>query len=135
MIGASMSNPKSRPSFRLCGGMAAIALLSACGGFEGTQRYSGPTSVIATGQDHGNDEDVLKDGEAAIAYDPDGCQVWIIDDGIEGYSSPRFNPVTGLPVCDDKHPPGTVVGPYETESAPIADRVSGPGRKAVVPKP
>ncbi len=107
--------------------------LSGCGaytegfGFEGTQPYSGPDSVIATGQDQGTDEGDLIDGQAGIAYDPDGCQVWIIDDGIEGYSSPRFNPKTGLPICDGKYPPGTVIGPYEPESAPFPDRVSGPG--------
>lgn len=117
--------------------LAMLLLLAGCGGlevfgFEGTHRYSGPTSVIATGQDQGRDEDVLRDGQAAIAYDPDGCQVWIIDDGLEGYSSPRFDPATGLPVCDGKYPPGTVLGRYETESAPIPDGVSGPGRKAVV---
>ncbi len=105
-------------------------LLSGCGGFfegvEGTQPYSGPDSVIATAEDYGRDDVGLKDGEAAIAYDPDGCQVWIIDDGIEGYSSPRFDPKTGLPVCDNKYPPGTVIGVYETSDAGIADRVSGP---------
>lgn len=107
--------------------------LSGCGaytegfGFEGTQRYSGPDSVIATGQDQGTDDGDLIDGQAAIAYDPDGCQVWIIDDGVEGYASPRFNPTTGLPVCDGAYPPGTVLGPYETDSAPFPDRVSGPG--------
>ncbi len=94
--------------------------------FEGTQPYSGPDSVIATAEDYGEDDAALVDGQAAIAYDPDGCQVWIIDDGVEGYSSPRFNPKTGLPVCDGKYPPGTVIGPYETESAPGPDRVSGP---------
>jgi hypothetical protein len=94
--------------------------------FEGTERYSGPDSVIATAEDYGEDDAALVDGQAAIAYDPDGCQVWIIDDGIEGYSTPRFNPKTGLPVCDSKYPPGTVLGPYETESAPGPDRVSGP---------
>ncbi len=96
--------------------------------FEGTERYSGPESVIATAEDFGEDDAALVDGQAAIAYDPDGCQVWIIDDGVEGYSSPRFNPKTGLPVCDGKYPPGTVLGPYETESAPGPDRVSGPAR-------
>ncbi|WP_128515129.1 hypothetical protein [Tabrizicola thermarum] len=105
-------------------------LLSGCGGFfegvEGTQPYSGPDSVIATAEDYGHDKVALKDGEAAIAYDPDGCQVWIIDDGIEGYSSPRFDPRTGLPVCDGKYPPGTVIGVYETSDAGIPDRVSGP---------
>lgn len=105
-------------------------LLSGCGGFfegvEGTRRYSGPDSVIATAQDYGRDSSKLSDGEAAIAYDPDGCQVWIIDDGLEGYSTPRFDPKTGLPVCDDKYPPGTVIGVYETRDAGISDRVSGP---------
>ncbi len=72
-------------------------------------------------------------GQAGIAYDPDGCQVWIIDDGIEGYATPRFDPETGLPVCDGRHPPGTLLGVYETESAPFPDRVSGPGTGEMAP--
>ena len=106
------------------------SLLSGCGGLveavEGTVPYSGADSVIATAQDYGRDDSKLQDGEAAIAYDPDGCQVWIIDDGLEGYSTPRFNPKTGLPICDGKYPPGTVIGAYETSDAGIADQVSGP---------
>ena len=101
--------------------------LSACASgefFEDVERYSGPDSVIAKASDSGTDNDLgLVDGEAAIAYDPDGCQVWIIDDGVEGYSSPRFNPKTGLPVCDGKYPPGTVIGRYETATAPGPDYV------------
>ena len=133
-------NGLTHAPLRLTAAFGLVLGLTGCGGveyfgFEGTHPYKGPTSVIATGQDQGRDEDVLKDGEAAIAYDPDGCQVWIIDDGLEGYSSPRFDPKTGLPVCDGKYPPGTVLGRYETESAPIPDGVSGPGRKAVVRKP
>ncbi len=99
---------------------------------EGARAYSGPTSVIATGQDQGIDTGVLIDGEAALAYDPDGCQVWIMDDGLEGYATPRFDPKSGLPVCNDKYPPGTVLGNYQTSNAGIPDRVSGPGRKTVV---
>lgn len=128
---------KGRAGNRL--GRLGLALLigtsvSGCGRgfyevFEGTERYSGPDSVIATAEDYGEDDAALVDGQAAIAYDPDGCQVWIIDDGVEGYSSPRFNPKTGLPVCDGKYPPGTVIGPYETDSAPGPDRVSGPATK------
>lgn len=92
--------------------------------FENVQRYSGPDSVIAKASDSGADDDPgLIDGEAAIAYDPDGCQVWIIDDGVEGYSSPRFDPATGLPICDGKYPPGTVLGPYESSTAPSPDYV------------
>ena len=125
---------------RLALAFGAALVVSGCAyteglGYEGTQEYSGPTSVIATGQDQGTDDGVLVDGQAAIAYDPDGCQVWIIDDGIEGYASPRFDPKTGLPVCDGKYPPGTVIGKYETDSAPYKDRVSGPGQSAVVTAP
>ncbi|MES2542737.1 MAG: hypothetical protein V4720_09300 [Pseudomonadota bacterium] len=101
--------------------------LSACASgefFEDVQRYGGPDSVIAKASDSGTDDDPgLVDGEAAIAYDPDGCQVWIIDDGVEGYSSPRSDPRTGLPICDGKYPPGTVLGPYETSTAPGPDYV------------
>jgi len=101
--------------------------LSACSSgefFENVKRYGGPDTVIAKASDSGADDDPgLVDGEAAIAYDPDGCQVWIIDDGVEGYSSPRFDPATGLPICDGKYPPGTVLGPYETSTAPGPDYV------------
>jgi hypothetical protein len=103
--------------------LAVGASLSGCGLLEGSRLYHGPNSVIATDDDTGTDDGGLVDGEAAIAYDPDGCQVWIIDDGLEGYSSPRFDPKTGLPVCDDKYPPGTVLGDYQSSSSPIADRV------------
>jgi hypothetical protein len=112
--------------------LALATGLSGCGaerfGFEGTQNYTGPDSVVATGQDQGVDDSDLIDGQAGIAYDPDGCQVWIIDDGIEGYATPRFDPATGLPICDGRYPPGTLLGPYESDSAPFPDAVSGPGR-------
>jgi hypothetical protein len=100
--------------------------LSACASgeyFEDVKRYHGPDSVIAKGSDSGTDDVGLVDGEAAIAYDPDGCQVWIIDDGVEGYSTPRVDPKTGLPICDGAYPPGTVLGPYETSNAPGPDYV------------
>ena len=133
MMLAGMTMPAFRParSVRLGLLLGLGTAVSGCGaglieGIEGTQRYSGPDSVIATAEDFGRDKVGLVDGEAAIAYDPDGCQVWIIDDGVEGYSSPRFDPKTGLPVCDGKYPPGTVLGVYETADAGIRDSVSGP---------
>ncbi len=117
-------------------GLIAALLLSGCIGEqgEGTQRYSGADSIIATGQDQGSDEGVLTNGNAAIAYDPDGCQNWIMDDGLEGYSTPRYDPVSGLPVCNNKYPPGTVINEYQTGTEGIKDRVSGPGIKTVVVK-
>jgi hypothetical protein len=96
--------------------------LAGCG--EGLVPYGkSPDTVIATARDGGSDAGGLRNGEAAIVYDPDGCQGWIIDDGAEGYSGRRFDPVSGLPVCNNQYPPGTVVGNYQTESSPIRDRV------------
>lgn len=78
--------------------------------------YSGSNSLIAAPVDRGLiDRGVLRDGEAAIVYDPDGCQGWLIDDGIEGYSGRRFDPVSGLPICNNAYPPGTVLGNYQTD--------------------
>ena len=95
-------------------------MVSACG----IRPYSGPNNVIATGNDRGLlDRGALVNGEAAIAYDPDGCQNWIIDDGIEGYSSPRYDPVSGLPICNNRFPPGTVIGNYQTGSTNQRDWV------------
>jgi len=113
--------------------LGAVFTLTACTeGFEGTRPYTGANSVIATGVDKGSDRGILVNGQAAIAYDPDGCQNWIMDDGLEGYSTPRFDPVSGLPVCNNLYPPGTVINDYQTGTAGIKDRVSGPGRKTVV---
>lgn len=117
---------------RMSVAVAALALSGCTEGFEGTRPYSGPNSVIATGLDKGHDSGVLRNGHAAIAYDPDGCQNWIIDDGLEGYSSPRYDPVSGLPVCNNHYPPGTVLRNYQSSSPGIADRVSGPGIRTVV---
>ena len=109
---------KGLPSYGLF--MMLGLVVSGCG----IQPYGGPDSVIATAQDRGFlDRGVLQNGEAAIAYDPDGCQNCIIDDGIEGYSSPRFDPNSGLPICNNRYPPGTVIGPYQTGSATINDWV------------
>lgn len=102
--------------------LAAVALLGAC--TEGLTAYrGGADTVIATSADGGSDAGVLAEGDAAIAYDPDGCQTWIIDDGLEGYSGRRFDPVSGLPVCNNAYPPGTVIGNYQSQSAGIRDRV------------
>ncbi|MFM2391879.1 MAG: hypothetical protein RLZZ437_3434 [Pseudomonadota bacterium] len=114
--------------------LASGLVLSGCvtESFEGTEAYSGAESIIATGQDQGRDTGVLTNGRAAIAYDPDGCQNWIIDDGLEGYSSPRYDPVSGLPICNNNFPPGTVIRDYRSGSEGIADRVSGTGIRTVV---
>ena len=116
-------------------GLVATVFLAGCVGGEGLTPYDGdPNTVIATGVDKGRDTGVLRNGQAAIAYDPDGCQNWIMDDGVEGYSTPRYDPVSGLPVCNDLYPPGTVLRDYQTGTEGINDYVPGPGRKTVVVK-
>lgn len=120
---------------KLISALLAASALTGCvanESFEGTEAYRGADSVIATGQDQGSDPGVLRNGQAAIAYDPDGCQNWIMDDGLEGYSTPRYDPVSGLPVCNDRYPPGTVIRDYQTGSQGIQDRVSGHGIRTVV---
>ena len=97
--------------------LVAVTLLSACGGIVAP----GGVPLIAIPQDRGwidGNNNQLVDGQAGIAYDPDGCQVWLIDDGVEGYSGRRVDPVTGLPVCNGDYPPGSIVGPYKTNNVP-----------------
>ena len=111
----------------LTGTLLASALtLSACNeGFEGTTGYKrDPNTVIATAQDFGRDAATLPQQRAAIAYDPDGCQNWLIDHGLEGYSTPRYDTATGMAnICNNHFPPGAVVGEYETPGRGINDRV------------
>ena len=52
---------------------------------------------------------------AGIWVDPNGCDHWIIDDGVEGYLSERKQP-DGSPVCSGAAPPNTAVGPFKEGS-------------------
>jgi hypothetical protein len=62
------------------------------------------TALVACERSAGNNDIVdggfLRDGLANVWIDPDGCQHWYIDDGIEGYMTPRLNR-DGTPVCQD----------------------------------
>lgn len=49
---------------------------------------------------------------AGIWVDPNGCQHWIIDDGVEGYLSPRLAP-DGGPVCNTALPRNTALGDFK----------------------
>lgn len=121
-------------TFKIGAALAVMALGGCVGevGQSGLSPYRGPDSVIATGLDKGRDSGVLRNGQAAIAYDPDGCQNWIMDDGVEGYATPRYDPRSGLPVCNNRYPPGTVVRNYQTGTEGIRDWVPGPGVRTVV---
>lgn len=88
-------------------GLTVVAL-------AGCEVLPGQKSIV----DRGFDSALLEDGRANIWIDPDGCQHWWIDDGIEGYMSPRLNR-DGTPRCQDERgavtlKDGTVV-PSEAE--------------------
>ena len=51
-----------------------------------------------TDQDYGIDNSLLDGRSAGIWVDGNGCDHWIIDDGFEGYMSPRLTD-DGSPVC------------------------------------
>lgn len=112
--------------------LAIATLVSGCAEGMGIRPYTqSPDTVIATAYDKGYSKGVLPQGGGGIAYDPDGCQAWILDDGVEGYSGRRFDPVSGLPICDSNYPPGTVVRNYQTSKAGIKDYVPYAGKKKI----
>jgi len=97
-------------------GHNASAIFGDCPNWGATV-LSGCSSLdrpIASNRDRGFDAKDLSQLQAAIYVDPDGCHIWMIDDGAEGYWSRRRDPVSGLPVCTAVAPPNSVVGDYAT---------------------
>lgn len=75
-----------KTTFKICALTFSLIGLSACG------------IGNATNFDYGVDQDSLSRMEPGIWVDSNGCDHWIIDDGIEGYMTPRKTP-DGRPVC------------------------------------
>jgi hypothetical protein len=95
--------------------LMAVAATSACTSMlEGGER---------TGEerwfDAGQDDKHLSQLVAGVWIDPDGCDHWIIDDGVEGYLTDRMTP-DGRPVCSGLAPPNTATGPFR-EGSDIPD--------------
>jgi hypothetical protein len=109
-------------STKIALGVAALTL-SACGSFEGTRQMASVDDYIAVAGDLGRDSNGNQNDNAGIAVTPDGCQAWVIDDGVEGRASNRLDPVSGLPVCGGE--PGVVYGPYQSSTQGVADKVPG----------
>ena len=93
---------------------AAAFGLAACEGGEGITQIGPDKSV-----DRGINAHDLSTLVAGIWVDPNGCDHWIIDDGVEGYLSERLTP-DGRPVCSGVAQPNTAVGPFK-DGTPIAD--------------
>jgi len=70
-------------------------------------------------RDRGVDAKHLSNLVAGVWVDPNGCDHWIIDDGLEGYLSERKQP-DGSPVCSGAAPPNVAAGPFKGGSE-IAD--------------
>lgn len=82
-------------------------------------------SACTKGPDKGFDKFIdskdLSTLKAGIWVDPQGCDHWIIDDGVEGYLSQRLDKY-GKPVCSGVAPPTTVTGPFKSQQG-IADLI------------
>ena len=63
-------------------------------------------------RDRGFDSKHLSQLQAGIWVDPNGCDHWIIDDGLEGYLSQRLDKY-GKPVCSGVAPPNHTVGDFK----------------------
>ncbi|RMA44238.1 hypothetical protein [Rhodophyticola porphyridii] len=101
----------------------SLALAGCTESFESVMvpRGDGPP-LRAIGDDLGRDSGSLTQLEAGIYVDPDGCHIWMIDDGLEGYWSRRRDPRSGLPVCTPIAPPNAIVGDIGADSG-IRDRI------------
>ena len=71
--------------------------------------------------DRGLDSKHLSQLKAGVWIDPNGCDHWIIDDGIEGYLSQRLDKY-GKPVCSGTAPPNTATGAFKSGST-VSDPV------------
>lgn len=58
------------------------------------------------------DRSPLTNMQAGIWIDPNGCQHWIIDDGVEGYLTTRLD-ASGRPVCNQGGEPGYAYGNFK----------------------
>lgn len=87
-------------------GLALVTSLAACE--AGELGRVGPDKS----RDKGFRAHDLSTMTAGIWVDPNGCDHWIIDDGVEGYLSQRLDKY-GKPVCSGVAPPNTAVGPFK----------------------
>ena len=86
--------------------LGAALGLAACE--DGQFREVGPDKTV----DRGFDSKDLSQLQAGIWVDPNGCDHWIIDDGVEGYLSARLDKF-GKPVCSGVAEPTQTVGDFK----------------------
>ncbi|MEN8837198.1 MAG: hypothetical protein ABF243_01710 [Celeribacter marinus] len=108
--------------------LISVLLVSACSeGIVAGLSGEGGRGKVKTdktrdyGQGDGPNGSHLSNLVAGIWVDPQGCDHWIIDDGVEGYLSSRVDKY-GKPICSGIAPPNMAVGPFkgsQTVSDPL----------------
>ena len=93
--------------------LASFSALMACEGVGGNKNDKT--------RDHGFDRKHLSELQAGIWIDPNGCDHWIIDDGLEGYLSQRLDR-QGKPVCSGTAFSNTAIGDFKKGST-FADSI------------
>ena len=83
------------------------------------------STADAQGLFGGNKGSTSENYTPTIWIDPDGCEHWVMDDGVEGYMSPHTNR-QGIPVCHR----GNVCGVMNSDQffATNSSKISGAGR-------
>ncbi|HHB81504.1 MAG TPA: hypothetical protein ENK83_07160 [Aliiroseovarius sp.] len=94
--------------------LAALIAPLALAGCMSTTTSNGVPLIAQDRDTFSGDASGPRDGVAAVAITPDGCEAWIMDEGVEGYASTRSDPSSGLPVCTNEIPRGAVIGDHRT---------------------
>jgi hypothetical protein len=97
--------------------IAAVTALAACEGQIGADK----------GIDRGTATKDLSQLVAGIWVDPNGCDHWIIDDGVEGYLSARLDKY-GKPVCSGAAPANVATGNFKAARQALSGTYSDPER-------
>ncbi len=91
---------------------------SAAGGLLDPERAASEARVAARGERY----------VPTIWVDPDGCEHWVMDDGVEGYMTPHVNR-QGIPVCHRQQT--CAVMNTDQFFATNSYRISAPGRQSL----
>ncbi len=92
---------------KICAVLGAALLVTGCVGSKQNKTV-----------DRFIDSKHLSQLQAGIWVDPNGCDHWIIDDGVEGYLSARLDKF-GKPVCSGTAPPTVATGDFKGGSTSI----------------
>ena len=90
-----------------CALLLAAATMTACTDAEGIRGYPADKSI-----DRGINSHSLKTLQWGVYVNPDGCDHWISDDGVEGYMVTRLDKY-GKPVCSGVAPPTYTAGDFK----------------------